>query len=125
MSELKPNNSNNLNDLEQRLLELIRQPQYQPAKPALLAKRLKLEEEQLRDLKRLLKRLIAARQLKWGPKHLVFRGDAWEGSLPTSRRNQRPESAATPRSTAKPGPTTKSGATAKSGPAAKSERYSA
>lgn len=85
-------------NLEQRLLEIVRQPQYQPAKPALLAKRLKLEEEQLRDLKRVIKRLISSGQLKWGPKHLVLKGDGWvlkgdgwEGSQPAPRRPKRSE----------------------------------
>lgn len=82
--------------LEARLLELIRQPQYQPSKPTFLAKRLKLEEEQLRDLKRVLKRLIAAGQLKWGPKHLVFRGDAWAATPEPRRRSKRSETAAEP-----------------------------
>ena len=88
---MSPSNLPNSENLEQRLLEIIRQPQYQPAKPALLAKRLKLDEDQLRDLKRVIKRLISARLLKWGPKHLVFRGDAWEGSQSAPRRSKRAE----------------------------------
>lgn len=84
----KENNSNFHLPLEERLLELVKQPGYQPAKPALLAKRLKLDEEQFRDLKRTIKRLIASRQLKWGPTHLVFKGDTLlEGASPARSKS--------------------------------------
>ncbi|MFM7741831.1 MAG: hypothetical protein ACKO9H_20750, partial [Planctomycetota bacterium] len=77
------------NSLQERLLALIQQPGYQPAKPAILAKRLKLEEDQLRDLKRTIKRLIASRHLKWGPKHLVFRGEQLLPAEPTREKPRR------------------------------------
>lgn len=83
----KETQDNSDGSLQERLLALIQQPGYQPSKPAILAKRLKLEEEQLRDLKRTIKRLIASRHLKWGPKHLVFRG---EQLLPAEQSRAKP-----------------------------------
>lgn len=86
----KDTHNNSDGSLQERLLALIQQPGYQPAKPAILAKRLKLEEDQFRELKRAIKRLIASRHLKWGPKHLVFRG---EQLLPTEGSRAKPRRA--------------------------------
>ncbi len=57
--------------LEQRLLQLVDQPGYRPAKPRMLADQLKLDEESTRELKRVIKQLVKAKKLVYGANHLV------------------------------------------------------
>jgi ribonuclease R len=58
-------------EIEQELLELIKQPGYRPVKPRVIAKRLKLGEDELRDLKRAIKRLLKAGKVTYGANHLL------------------------------------------------------
>jgi ribonuclease R len=58
-------------EIEQALLELIRQPGYRPVKPRVIAKRLKLGEDETRDLKRAIKRLLKAGKVTYGANHLL------------------------------------------------------
>jgi ribonuclease R len=67
-------------ELEARILQLVRDPQYQPLKPRLLARRLGLSADQQPQLKKAIKRLIKSGQVRFGPKHLV--------QLAPSRRNE-------------------------------------
>jgi ribonuclease R len=57
--------------VEQRLLKLVAEPDYRPAKPRLLAKRLKLDEAGARELKRAIKKLVKAGRLRYGANHLI------------------------------------------------------
>ncbi len=58
-------------DLERRVLELIHRPAYKPQKPRLLAKQLDLSEDETRDLKHAIKKLVKRGQLSYGANHLV------------------------------------------------------
>ncbi len=60
------------NDLEQRLLDFVRRPEYRPMKPRMIARRLGLEDEAAAELKKLIKRLAARGQLRYGAGHLVY-----------------------------------------------------
>ncbi|HTM52517.1 MAG TPA: ribonuclease R [Pirellulales bacterium] len=57
--------------LEQRLLLLIKQPNYRPSKPRVLAKMLDLSDDETRELKRVIKRLVKLGQVSYGANHLV------------------------------------------------------
>lgn len=59
-------------DLQRAVLEHVRRPQYQPVKPKVIAKQLGLNQEGLRDLKRVIKKLIKRGELQWGANHLVM-----------------------------------------------------
>ena len=60
-----------LDALETRLLALVTRPDYRPVKPRVLAKRLRLDDEQARGLKRLVKDLVRRGKLVYGANHLV------------------------------------------------------
>lgn len=45
---------------------------YRPAKPAVIAKALGLSGDATREVKKVIKQLIKAGELAWGPSHLVF-----------------------------------------------------
>lgn len=57
--------------LDARLLHLVKQSGYKPAKPRVLAKALGLDEEQARDLKRAIKKLVKHGKIAYGANHLV------------------------------------------------------
>ncbi|MCE9551947.1 MAG: ribonuclease R [Planctomycetes bacterium] len=57
--------------LEQSLLELLKEPGYRPVKPRKIAKQLHLAEEQLKQLKRIIKRMVREGKLAYGDKHAV------------------------------------------------------
>ena len=63
-------------DLEQSILAIVADPEYKPVKPRGIAKRLGLDEDQTRDLKRAVKRLVKRGQLRYGASHLVLAADA-------------------------------------------------
>lgn len=58
-------------DLEQRVLDFVRRPEYRPMKPRMIARRLGLEEEAAAELKKVIKQLAARGQLRYGAGHLV------------------------------------------------------
>ncbi|MBI1899483.1 MAG: ribonuclease R [Planctomycetia bacterium] len=58
-------------NIEQALLAYVNRPNYQPVKPRVIAKKLGLDEEGERRLKRAIKTLIKRGQIAWGVKHLV------------------------------------------------------
>jgi ribonuclease R len=60
------------NNLRNSILELVQSPDYQPVKPAVIAKKLGLSGEATRDVKKIVKQLVKAGELAWGPNHLVF-----------------------------------------------------
>ena len=62
-------------NLEQRILELVQHSNYQPLKPKQIAKKLDLLDE-IREVKRCIKRLIKQGRLQYGPKHLVLHSDS-------------------------------------------------
>lgn len=66
-------------NLGQRVLAHVSAENYKPVKPRVMARQLDLGEDQLRELKRAIKRLVKRGHLAWGPRHLV---------LPASRSGQ-------------------------------------
>ena len=58
-------------DIEQMLLRLVKEPNYKPVKPRVLAKRLEVPEDDRRLLKRAIKGLVKRGQLTFGANHLV------------------------------------------------------
>jgi ribonuclease R len=54
------------------VLSHVANPNYHPVKPAVIAKQLGLSGEATQELKRVIKRLIKAGELAWGPSHLVY-----------------------------------------------------
>jgi len=57
--------------LHSTILEHVNDPNYQPVKPAVIAKQLGLAGEATQELKKTIKRMIKAGELSWGPSHLV------------------------------------------------------
>jgi ribonuclease R len=58
-------------NLEKRVLQLVKQPSYKPVKPRVIAKALDISEDDTRDLKRTIKKLVKLGQLSYGANHLV------------------------------------------------------
>ncbi|MGD9722813.1 MAG: ribonuclease R [Pirellulales bacterium] len=86
--------------IAKNLLALIKQPGYRPAKPRVLAKALKLDEEGARELKRAIKTLVKRGQLSYGANHLV--GPA--AAPPAANSPPKSAAAATAAPSSAPGP---------------------
>lgn len=71
MAETESNKS----PLEDAILDWVRRPGYQPVKPRVIAKQLKLDKDQVADAKKAIKRLIKKGLLSWGSNHLVQPAD--------------------------------------------------
>ncbi|EAQ80971.1 ribonuclease R [Blastopirellula marina] len=65
-----------LEQLEQLLLAHIQRSTYQPVKPKVIAKQLNLAEEDLKTLKRAIKRLLKKGHIAYGASHLIKRANA-------------------------------------------------
>jgi ribonuclease R len=63
-------------NLETIVLRHVLRENYQPVKPRVIAKQLKLDAEGVDELKRIIKRLVKRGQLAYGAKHIVHRGPA-------------------------------------------------
>jgi ribonuclease R len=61
-------------DLEQQLIALVNRPDYRPMKPKLLVKRLHIAQDEVHDLKRVIKKLVKRGLLSYGSNHLVSPG---------------------------------------------------
>jgi ribonuclease R len=59
-------------DLRTTVLQLVSSPDYQPIKPAVIAKKLGLADERARELKKIIKQMVKSGELAWGPGHHVF-----------------------------------------------------
>jgi ribonuclease R len=75
-------------DLRDTVLEHVTNPNYQPVKPAVIAKKLGLANEAARDLKKTIKQLVKEKQLAYGPSHLVYAA----GKKPTRKKKVEPAS---------------------------------
>ena len=71
-------------DLRTSVLEIVNHANYQPVKPAVIAKKLGLAHEAVHDLKKTIKQMVKAGELAWGPTHLVY---------PAPKLAQKPKSA--------------------------------
>src|SRR6478752_6978817 len=58
--------------LTNRILDHVNNPNYQPVKPAFIAKQLGISGEATQELKKTIKRMVKAGELAWGPSHLVI-----------------------------------------------------
>jgi ribonuclease R len=61
-----------MSDLETRILDHVNQPNYQPVKPRVIAKKLGIAADAVADFKRVLKRLVKQGRLAYGSSHLVL-----------------------------------------------------
>jgi ribonuclease R len=59
-------------NLRSSVLKHVNNPDYQPVKPAVIAKKLGLANEAARELKKTIKLMVKAGELTWGPSHLVY-----------------------------------------------------
>ena len=57
--------------LHDTILEHVNNPNYQPVKPAVIAKQLGISGEGTQELKKTIKRMVKAGEILWGPSHLV------------------------------------------------------
>jgi ribonuclease R len=81
-------------DLQQRILELVSRPGYQPVKPRVIAKKLGLPPEAKEDVRKAIKRLIKQGKVGWGAKHVVFAVfDRPQPVAPANTNQPPPESA--------------------------------
>jgi ribonuclease R len=69
--------------LEQKVLDLVNRPGYQPLKPRAIARKLGVPKDQAGELKRLVKRLVGRGRLAYGASHLVQPGS---GAAPVGNR---------------------------------------
>jgi len=61
-----------MSDLRENILQHVNGPNYQPVKPAVIAKKLGLIGDEAQEVKRTIKRLVKEKQIAYGPSHLVF-----------------------------------------------------
>ena len=66
-------------NLRASVLELVTSLNYQPSKPAVIAKKLGLASDGVRELKKVVKQLVKSGELAWGPSHLVYAGEKKAG----------------------------------------------
>ncbi|MDP7017570.1 MAG: ribonuclease R [Pirellulaceae bacterium] len=59
-------------DLEQLVLQLVNSPNYHPAKPKVIAKKLKLATPERSRLRRTIKDLVRQGAIRFGAKHIVY-----------------------------------------------------
>ena len=57
--------------LEQRILDHVQRPEYEPVKPRVIAKQLGMDHDELVELRRAVKRLVRQQKLSYGKSHLV------------------------------------------------------
>ena len=64
------------NDLKDAILEFVRKPNYRPAKPRVIARRLHVPKDFVPDVKKAIKKLVAEGHLTYGADHMVLAADA-------------------------------------------------
>lgn len=64
-----------MKELRDAVLSLVNNANYQPVKPAVIAKKLRLDADGARQLKKTIKLLVKANELAFGPSHLVYAAD--------------------------------------------------
>jgi ribonuclease R len=75
-------------DLEMAVLAVVKAADYRPVKPRGIAKQLGLDDDQARELKRVVKRLVKRGRLSYGANHLVQAGGAATGSPAAAQGNR-------------------------------------
>lgn len=77
-----------MSDLREQILEHVQRPNYQPVKPAVIAKKLGLGGDAAHEVKKTIKRLVKEKRLAYGPSHLVFA----QGQSPSQKKAAKLES---------------------------------
>ncbi len=75
-----------MQEYETAILRHVNDPKYRPVKPTVMAKSLGLEGDDVQRFKRVLKQMIKAGKLAYGPSHLVFSGERAQASAIESPR---------------------------------------
>ena len=78
-----------IEEIEAKLLSHVNQPNYQPVKPKVIAKKLGITDDDKRPFKRALKRLIRKGLVRYGANHIVKKPSAEDGDKYVSGRFQR------------------------------------
>ena len=71
-------------EMELKILALVDADGYQPVKPKVIARKLKLDAAGERDLKRAIKELVKRGKIAWGVKHLIVKAPQKPGELQES-----------------------------------------
>lgn len=71
-----------MSELRENILQHVSGPNYQPVKPAVIAKQLGRVGDEAHEVKKIIKRLVKEKQLAYGPSHLVFAA----GKSPSQRK---------------------------------------
>ena len=61
-----------MQEYETAILRYVNDPKYRPVKPAVMAKKLGLEGDDVSRFRRVVKKMVKAGKLSWGPSHLVY-----------------------------------------------------
>ena len=75
-----------MENLEDAVLAYCQRPEYKPVKPRVIAKKMELDEEGARQLKRAMKRLVKRGLLVYGANHLISVGGATDGKGNSANR---------------------------------------
>ncbi|PQO42863.1 ribonuclease R [Blastopirellula marina] len=78
-----------IEEIEAKLLSHVNQPNYQPVKPKVIAKKLGITDDDKRPFKRALKRLIRKGLVRYGANHLVKKPSVDDGDKRITGRFQR------------------------------------
>ncbi len=77
---------------EEIILNYVASENYKPAKPKIIAKKLKIAEDSFVEFRRTVKRLVRKKKLSWGPKHLVMPGKPTEETDSKSKSKSKSQS---------------------------------
>ncbi len=61
-----------MQEYEDAILRYVNDPKYRPVKPTVMAKSLGLEGDDIHSFRRVVKKMVKAGKLAWGPSHLVY-----------------------------------------------------
>jgi ribonuclease R len=75
-------------DLEQSILEFVNRPDYHPVKPRVIARHLHLDQDQVPEVRKTVKRLVRRGLLIYGARHLVMPVGAVDATSPTHKPAQ-------------------------------------
>src|SRR5690606_34945906 len=84
-------------DLRAAIAKYVRHAGYQPAKPVVIAQRLGLtSDEQVKSVRLVIKKMVKAGELEYGPRHMVFppgglKVDAPEAAASEAKKSRRRE----------------------------------
>jgi ribonuclease R len=73
-------------ELRSTVLNVVTSSTYRPVKPAVIAKKLGLANDDAQELKKVIKQMVKAGELAWGPSHLVQAAEK-KTSKPKRKRN--------------------------------------